>query len=58
VYVQRLGGEGDLSEVAYQVTAEDLPTASMLSVRVIRYYILEVLVYRGSAACSLRSRRR
>jgi hypothetical protein len=33
--------------VAYQITAEDLMAASMLSVRVIRYYALHVLDYKG-----------
>src|SRR5215472_3378551 len=46
-YFERLGGGGDLPEVAYQVTAEDLLAVSMLSVRVIRYYALDVLVYQG-----------
>ena len=46
-YFERLGGGGDRPEVAYQVTAEDLLAVSMLSVRVIRYYALDVLVYRG-----------
>lgn len=43
-YFERLGGGGDRPEVAYQVTAEDLLAVSMLSVRVIRYYALDVLV--------------
>lgn len=44
-YFERLGGGGDRPEVAYQVTADDLLAVSMLSVRVIRYYALDVLVY-------------
>jgi hypothetical protein len=46
-YFERLGGGGDRPEVAYQVTAEDLLAVSMLSVRVIRYYALDVLVYQS-----------
>jgi hypothetical protein len=46
-YFERLGGGGDRLEVANQVTAEDLVAVSMLSVRVIRYYALDVLVYQG-----------
>lgn len=46
-YFERLGGGGDLPEVAYQVTSEDLLAVSMLSVRVIRYYALDVLVCQG-----------
>jgi Family of unknown function (DUF6308) len=46
-YFERLGGGGDRPEVAYQVTAEDLLAVSMLSVRVIRYYALDVLVYQA-----------
>jgi hypothetical protein len=46
-YFERLGGGGDRPEVAYQITADDLLAVSMLSVRVIRYYALDVLVYRG-----------
>jgi hypothetical protein len=46
-YFERLGGGGDPPEVAYQVTAEDLLAVSMLSVRVIRYYALDVLVYQA-----------
>jgi hypothetical protein len=42
---ERLGGGGDRPEVAYHVTADDLLAVSMLSVRVIRYYALDVLVY-------------
>lgn len=46
-YFERLGGGGDRPEVAYQVTAEDLLAVGMLSVRVIRYYALDVLVYQA-----------
>jgi hypothetical protein len=46
-YFERLAGGGDRPEVAYQVTAEDLLAVSMLSVRVIRYYALDVLVYQA-----------
>jgi hypothetical protein len=46
-YFERLAGGGDRQEVAYQVTAEDLLAVSMLSVRVIRYYALDVLVYQA-----------
>jgi Family of unknown function (DUF6308) len=46
-YFERLGGGGDRPEVAYQITAEDLLAVSMLSVRVIRYYALHVLDYKG-----------
>jgi hypothetical protein len=46
-YFERLGGGGDRPEVAYQVTAEDLMAVSMLSVRVIRHYALDVLVYQS-----------
>jgi hypothetical protein len=46
-YFDRLGGGGDRPEVAYQITAEDLLAVSMLSVRVIRYYALHILDYRG-----------
>ena len=46
-YFERLGGGGDRPEVAYQVTADDLLAVTMLSVRVIRYYALDVLVYQA-----------
>jgi Family of unknown function (DUF6308) len=46
-FFECLGGGGDRPEVAYQVTAEDLLAVTMLSVRVIRYYALDVLVYQG-----------
>lgn len=52
-YFERLGGGGDRPEVAYQVTAEDLLAVSMLSVRVIRYYALDVLVYQAREVSSL-----
>lgn len=52
-YFEHLGGGGDRPEVAYQITADDLLAASMLSVRVIRYYALDVLVYRGSEISKL-----
>src|SRR6516162_7307232 len=52
-YFERLGGGGDRPEVAYQVTAEDLLAVSMLSVRVIRYYALDVLVHRGREVSAL-----
>lgn len=52
-YFERLGGGGDRPEVAYQVTAEDLLAVSMLSVRVIRYYALDVLVYQASKISGL-----
>lgn len=46
-YFERLGGGGDRPGAAFQVTAEDLLAVSMLSVRVIRYYALDVLVYQA-----------
>jgi hypothetical protein len=46
-YFDRLGGDGDRSEVAYQITTEDLLAVSMLSVPVVRYYAVHVLDYRG-----------
>ena len=52
-YFERLGGGGNRPEVAYQVTAEDLLAVSMLSVRVIRYYALDVLVHRGREVSAL-----
>jgi hypothetical protein len=52
-YFERLAGGGDRPEVAYQVTAEDLLAVSMLSVRVIRYYALDVLVYQAREISSL-----
>jgi hypothetical protein len=52
-YFEHLAGGGDRPEVAYQVTAEDLLAVSMLSVRVIRYYALDVLVYQAREVSSL-----
>jgi hypothetical protein len=52
-HFERLGGGGELPEVAYQITAEDLLAVSMLSVPVVSYYALHVLDYRGREISSL-----
>lgn len=43
-YFEHLGGGGDRPEVAYQITADDLLAASMLSVRVISKLLAQIPV--------------